>query len=114
MNDYMSIIVKIVVSVLLVIISRYLIPYLKTLYDDTKWKKFLDMVYDAVDAAEQIIREPKSGAQKKEMVTKFIKEYLEKIGISVTEEELNILIEAAVKRMNNKSQLTTDLLKWRS
>ena len=107
MNDYMSIIVKIVVSVLLVIISRYLIPYLKSLYDDVKWKKFLDMVYDAVDAAEQIIKEPKSGEQKKEMVVSFIKEYLSKLGVTVTEEELNILIEAAVKRMNDKSQYIT-------
>ena len=107
MKDATEIIVKIIFSIILILISTYLIPYLKTLRDDTKWKKFLDMVYDAVDAAEQIIKEKGSGAQKKEMVTKFIKEYLEKIGVSVTEEELNILIEAAVKRMNDKSQYIT-------
>jgi LL-H family phage holin len=106
MNDVTSIILKIVVGILFAIITRYLVPYLKTLRDDARWKRLIDMVETAVLAAEQTVKDPKSGPEKKEMVLKFVSDWFVKQGIDVTAEELDKLIEAAVKTMNDKKVKT--------
>lgn len=102
MAEGFDVIMKIVLSICIIIISTFVVPYLKSLSDNVRWQKFVNMVCDAVEAAEQLIKEPGSGVKKKEMVIAFIKKYLDEAGINVTDEELNILIEAAVKRMNDK------------
>jgi len=102
MKDVTEILVKIIFSIVLILISTYLIPYLKTLRDDVRWQKLINMVEAAVNAAEQTIKEPGSGKEKKEMVVKFVTKWMEEQGISVTEDEVDALIEAAVKKMNEK------------
>ena len=102
MKDTTEIIVKIIFSIVLILISTYLIPYLKTLRDDVRWQKLINMVEAAVNAAEQTIKEPGSGKEKKEMVVKFVTKWMVEQGISVTEDEVDALIEAAVKKMNEK------------
>lgn len=102
MKDATEIIVKIIFSIVLILVSTYLIPYLKTLRDDVRWQKLINMVEAAVNAAEQTIKEPGSGKEKKEMVVKFVTKWMEEQGISVTEDEVDALIEAAVKKMNEK------------
>ena len=102
MKDTTEIIVKIIFSIVLILVSTYLIPYLKTLRDDVRWQKLINMVEAAVNAAEQTIKEPGSGKEKKEMVVKFVTKWMEEQGISVTEDEVDALIEAAVKKMNEK------------
>ena len=57
---------------------------------------------EAVLAAEQILREPGSGVEKKKMVTEFVIKWLSDRGINISESELDILIEAAVKKMKEK------------
>ena len=102
MKDTTEIIVKIIFSIVLILISTYLIPYLKTLRNDVRWQKLINMVEAAVNAAEQTIKEPGSGKEKKEMVVKFVTKWMEEQGINVTEDEVDALIEAAVKKMNEK------------
>ena len=102
MTDVTGIIVKIVVGICFALITKYLIPYLKTLRDDARWKRLIDMVQTAVEAAEQTMKDPKSGPEKKKEVIKFVSDWLNKQGISVTEEELDKLVESAVKTMNDK------------
>ena len=102
MNEITSIILKIVVGILFALITRYLIPYLKTLRDDARWKRLVDMVETAVFAAEQTIKDPKSGSEKKEMVLKFVSDWFVKQGIDVTPDEIDKLIEAAVKKMKDE------------
>lgn len=99
MSETANIIVKIVLAILFAIITKYLIPYLKTLKDDARWTRLIDMVQTAVEAAEQSIHE--KGAIKKEAVTKFVTDWLNSQSIKVTSEEIDKLIEAAVYKMNN-------------
>lgn len=56
------------------------------------------MVTQAVLYAQQVLTS-KSGAEKKAIVTDLLKEMLTAKNISITDEQLNILIEAAVKQM---------------
>lgn len=99
-----DILIKIVVGVCLALITNFLIPYLKTLRDDARWQRLINMVQTAVEAAEQTMKEPGSGAEKKKMVLTFVSDWLVKQGINVTEEELDKLVEAAVKKMNDSKQ----------
>ena len=101
MDEVTDILFKIVVSVLLVLVTKYLLPYLKTLREDARWNKLIDMVQTAVEAAEQTMTHPGSGANKKKAVIEFVSSWLSRQGIEVTSEELDKLIEAAVKRMND-------------
>jgi LL-H family phage holin len=102
MNEITEIIIKIAVGICFMIITKYLIPYLKTLREDARWKRLIDMVQTAVEAAEQTMKDPKSGPEKKKAVIEFVSEWLNKQGIQVTEEELDKLVEAAVRRMKNE------------
>lgn len=99
MNDITSILLKIVVGLVLVLATKYIIPYLKTKRDDVRWNKLIDMVQVAVEAAEQQIKD--KGSVKKEEVTKFVSNWLNTYDINVTPEEIDKLIEAAVYKMNN-------------
>ena len=58
----------------------------------------------AVGAAEQIYKEKGQGKEKKEYVV----EFLDSIGVKLTIEELNVLIESAVKELNIISNATLD------
>lgn len=81
--------------------------YLKTFYaimsmpsriEQDKTAAIEKMVTQAVLYAQQVLTS-KSGAEKKAIVTDLLKEMLTAKNISITDEQLNILIEAAVKQM---------------
>lgn len=108
MNEITSIIIKIVIGVLLALITRYLIPYLKTLKDGARWNRLIDMVQTAVEAAEQSIHD--KGSIKKEDVTNFITNWLKESGVDVSAEEIDKLIESAVYKMNKRKQKTANTI----
>ena len=66
--------------------------------DRDKMAAIEKMVTQAVLYAQQVLTS-KSGAEKKAIVTDLLKEMLTAKNISITDEQLNILIEAAVKQM---------------
>lgn len=91
-----DIIAKIVIPVLGAIITYLIVPFI--LSKTTKQQR--DNVYFwvrvAVQAAEMIFQETGKGKDKKEYVI----EFLVAKGIKIDLDELNILIEAAVKELN--------------
>ena len=98
-----DLILKIILSILAIVsalMSGLLIPYLKTKIDANRRSEIMRIVEVAVTAAEQIfIPDEKGkgrGAEKKE----FVINYLYDKGIKVSDEDLDILIEAAVKELN--------------
>lgn len=99
MNDVTFIILKLVVSVCAVLITVYVIPYLKTLRQDRRYASLLDMVEVAVRAAEQTFRESGQGARKKEEVLNFVSEWMQNHGINIDSYQLDQLIECAVYQM---------------
>lgn len=78
--------------------KRYVIPWLKSRIEQDKMAAIEKMVTQAVLYAQQVLTS-KSGAEKKAIVTDLLKEMLTAKNISITDEQLNILIEAAVKQM---------------
>lgn len=105
-NSEMAIlIIRAIFAILGVIITYYIIPILKTTYETNTDAKFKKFVNDAVKAAEQTIKENKSGIKKKELVISMAKIWLDKKGISMSEEDLDILIESLVYDLNNSKEV---------
>ena len=102
MNDLTFNILKIVVAVSTVFISVYVIPLLREKLNDSKYQRLLDMVEIAVRAAEQTIKA--DGAVKKDEVVKFVTQWMLAHGISITQDQLDQLIECAVFNMNREVQ----------
>lgn len=98
MNEIVYEIIKLVVMVAVLVITRYLVPWVKEkigadkLAVIEKWAKY------AVQATQQV-HWSKPGEERKAIVTKFLKEILLAKNISISDEQLDILIEAAVKQM---------------
>lgn len=101
MNDILFELLKAVVIVVVIAITRYLIPYLKMKVEASKYADVVLWVEKAVKAAEQTIKEPGKGYEKKEKVIDFILRYSIDNNISITYEQIDALIEAAVKTMKD-------------
>lgn len=102
MNDVTFIILKAVITVCAALITAYVIPYLKVKLTDARYEKLLKIVVTAVEAAEQTFDASGMGAAKKEDVISFVTEWMLDHGISITQEQLDKLIEAAVFEMKGK------------
>lgn len=96
MDEGLVRIILAVISLLGAIITGVLVPYLKTKYDANKMAQIQFWVEVAVKGAEQIFTDPQSGEQKKQYVI----DYLNSKGVKITMEDLDMLIEAAVKELN--------------
>ena len=98
-------IIKIIVTVLVVVIGVYLVPIIKEKIGAEKYNKIIGYVKYGVNAAEQMFKDTGLGEKKKEFVLNFVNEMLGKVNYSLTEEELNVLIESAVKDMNDAKEM---------
>lgn len=98
MDEIIFEVVKVVVMIAALVIARYLVPWIKEkigadkLAQIEKWTKY------AVEMAQQV-HWTETGEDKKAIVTKFLKEILTAKNIALSDEQLNVLIEAAVKEM---------------
>ena len=100
MNEVVFEILKAVVVLVITLAARYFIPWIKQQLENTKQGWLVKWVELAVKSAEQTILG--DGPEKKAIVTKFIKEQLQQKNISVSDEQLSILIEAAVYAMKKE------------
>lgn len=102
MNDILFEVLKAVSIIAIMIIVRYAVPYMKEQVSKSKYAHVVDLVSKAVMMAEQTIIGSKTGAEKKAIVVDFLKRMLCEKNISITDEQLDTLIEAAVFAMNKK------------
>ena len=98
MNEILFEIIKVVVMVAVLVLTRYLIPWLKAKIGADKLTVAEKWVKYAVLKAQQVLWE-KNGQDKKAYVTEFLKEILIAKNIALSDEQLDVLIEAAVKQM---------------
>ena len=98
MNEIVFEIIKVIVMVAVLLISRYLIPWIKEKCDTDKLALAEKWVKYAVLKAQQVLWAEK-GQDKKAYVAEFLKKILIAKNIALSDEELDVLIEAAVKQM---------------
>lgn len=81
-----------VVSLLLAILTAFVIPYIKEKYGVEKIQKIYSVVATAVEAAEMLFKGTGLGEKKKA----YVMQYLTDHGYTIDAETLNIMIESAV------------------
>lgn len=102
MNDLIFEILKILIMVLALVLTRYIIPFLKEHTDAQQMEMIARWARYAVLSTQQIMGSA-PGTERKAVVTEFLKEILRAKKISISDEQLEALIEAAVKQMKLES-----------
>ena len=99
MNSYIDIteIVKAIITLVIVVITYYVVPLLKQKVEAEKLKKIENWVKTAVEAAEMIYKGSGLGEKKKAYVLKFLAEK----GYTMDVDSIDSLIEAAVHELNS-------------
>lgn len=98
MSEIVMEILKVVVMLAVLVVTRYLIPWIKAQIGAKQMEEIRAWVNDAVLMAQQVY-DAKSGAERKAVVVDLIREMLIKKNIDISIEQLDTLIEAAVKAM---------------
>lgn len=96
MNINVDLISKVIIPILGAIITYVLIPLIKAKYTQQKIDNVYSWVKKGVFAAEQLHKAGLISIPKKEYVIDF----LNSKNIKITIEELNVLIESAVRELN--------------
>ena len=99
MDDKVFQIVLAVIPVLGTILTVYIIPLIKEKIGNENLAKYEYWVNIAVKAAELIWTETGHGTDKKQYVIDFMNKMFNSKKTVITEEQLNALIEAAVKQL---------------
>ncbi len=82
----------------LMVVSVFLVQYLKSKISDNTWKSIKFWVNSAVEAAEQVYKvQEKSGEEKRA----YVLEMLDELQLNLCETEKKLLIEAAVSHLSD-------------
>lgn len=98
MSGIMFEVLKVFVMLAVLLVTRYLIPWIKAQIGAEKLNEVKSWVNAAVLMAQQV-HDGKTGAERKEIVVDLVRGMLIKKNIDISIEQLDTLIEAAVKTM---------------
>lgn len=98
-------VVYIVVAILSILITTFVIPYLKQKIGNDRYNMISEYVERAVYCAEQLYIGSGLGEVKKDFVLEKMSNIIGNIGYNITDSELDILIESAVKAMNDSTKM---------
>lgn len=90
-------IISAVITLIVAVITTFLIPYLKSKVDEMKFENIKTWVKVAVEAAEMIYTGTGRGEEKKA----YVLNYLNSKGYTIDTESINNLIESAVLELKN-------------
>lgn len=102
MNDIVFEMMNLVVMIAAAAVSIYLVPWLKEKIGTDKLAQIEKWVKYAVEMAQQVY-EAEPGEERKGIVLEFVENLMIAKNISITDEQLNVLIESAVKEMKMNS-----------
>lgn len=93
-NDVFQALITLIVA----LFGAFVIPYIKNRLGVEKYEYYKRMAKVAVQAMEMIFHEAGQGEIKKEGAMKFLRD----LGITLSEEELSVLIESAVCELHEE------------
>ncbi len=100
-EDILSVI-QVVIPIACSLIAGFAIPWLKSKIENEKLEYMEKWAIYAVKSAELTFPEKKQGVEKKEFVIKFLNSMFNAKKTVVTEEQINVLVEFAVKELKEK------------
>lgn len=92
-----------VLTVIVLIVSAYVIPWLKTKISEEKLEELERFCEQAVRAAEQLYT-PEEYKLKKAYVLSLINEQIEKLGLGLNEAEIDAIIEGIVNYVKHNKE----------
>lgn len=92
-----------VLTVIVLLVSAYLIPWLKTKISEEKLEELEKFCEQAVRAAEQLYT-PEEYKLKKAYVLSLINEQIEKLGLGLNEAEIDAIIEGIVNYVKHNKE----------
>ena len=92
-----------VLTVIVLIVSAYVIPWLKTKISEEKLEELEKFCEQAVRAAEQLYA-PEEYKLKKAYVLSLINEQIEKLGLGLNEAEIDAIIEGIVNYVKHNKE----------
>lgn len=98
MDEIILEVAKLGVMLITFVVGAYLLPYINQKIGTEKTSQLEAFVKDAVYATQQLLSE-KTGTERREYATKLITEWCETNSIPFDDDEVRVLIEAAVKGM---------------
>lgn len=102
-NVFMTIALAII-SIAGALVSAYLIPWIKNNISSKDMETIIFWVRFAVRCADQLFT-PEQWQEKKKYVMAYVIDMVAKLGIKLTEEDINVLIEAAVNEIHHGGQI---------
>lgn len=99
MNENLFDLILLLIPVLGAIITGFVVPFIREKIGAERLAKYEYWASQAVKAAEMLWRESGSGADKKQYVIEFLNEMFNKKKVVITEQQIEILVESAVKQM---------------
>lgn len=102
MNDIIFEVIKSLVVIAVMVLVRYAVPFLKAKIKDSNLEWLYDWAVYAVEAAEQTHTGTGLGAVKKATVKEFLLKAAKEAGVSVTDDQVENLIESAVYAMKQE------------
>lgn len=99
MNENWFNLILALIPVLGAIITGFVVPLIKEKIAYEKLVKYEEWATQAVQAAEMLFTEKGMGASKKEYVVNFLNDMFNKNKTVITPQQIEILIESAVKEM---------------
>lgn len=103
MNDFTYLILRIVTTLIALVVAYYVVPLIKQSLDKLQDDKLAEFIRMAVYAAQQTLKDEK-GEMRKQYVVDRVSEWLNEKGISITTDQLNVLIESAVLTMKTETK----------
>ena len=101
MNENLYKVIIAIIPVLGAIITGFVIPLLKAKIGNEKLTTISTWVTHAVRCAEMIFLGDKQGEEKKQYAIQLLTDMFNKNKVIITDEQLKVLIESAVKEMND-------------
>jgi len=94
--ELISDLTRAILSVVLILISAYVIPWLKNYVGEDKYQSIIEFAEIVVRSAEKIYTVDE-WAQKKAYAVNMVSKKAKEIGIDIDEKEINAIIEGAVQ-----------------
>lgn len=94
--ELISDLTRAILSVVLILISAYVIPWLKNYVGEDKYQSIVEFAEIVVRSAEKIYTVDE-WAQKKAYAVNMVSKKAKEIGIDIDEKEINAIIEGAVQ-----------------
>lgn len=104
--ELLNLLIKAVALVIVALVSRYLVPFIESKIGKANLDTIIDYSSVFVNGVEQkMFGEDKKGHEKLDEVTKLLSQKSKELGLSLSDEDIRLIIENSVKSMKEANAI---------